>query len=154
MAKLKILFVCTGNINRSPAAEIIMKQMTNRYEVDSAGTTPKNNGKKTTTEMMGTLTRYGFEPEPIVAKQITEDLFNWADIILYMQQSHARKIRKLFYNRNMNKISPLYKYSKETLSNRKIEDPQFTKNHEKTFKQIFECVTNFLKENHVTDHSI
>ena len=66
MAK-KVLFVCTGDIDRSPTAEALLKTKEG-FDVRSAGT------------WIGAPTR------------ISEDLVDWADIILVMEEEHKEAI--------------------------------------------------------------
>ena len=66
----KILFVCTGNIDRSPTAESLFKGKTG-FDVQSAGTSTYANRK------------------------ISLQLIEWADIIFVMQDHHKKSITKL-----------------------------------------------------------
>jgi len=66
----RILFVCTGNIDRSPTAEYLLKAIKG-YSVLSAGT---------------------WEHAP---RRISQRLLDWADIIFAMEHSHKEAIMKL-----------------------------------------------------------
>ena len=68
---MKVLFICTANIERSPTGEDIFKDEP-RYEVKSAGT------------MIG----YAVNP-------LTLELVDWADIIFCMEEHHRRKVLRL-----------------------------------------------------------
>ena len=68
---MKILFVCTANIDRSPTAELIYSDRSD-LEVKSAG-----------------VSDYARTP-------VSLELVNWADIILCMEKKHKTKIKKLF----------------------------------------------------------
>ena len=68
---MKILFVCTANIDRSPTAEHIYSD-TSDLEVKSAG-----------------ISDYARTP-------ISLELIEWADVILCMEKKHKTKIEKLF----------------------------------------------------------
>ncbi len=59
--KTKLLFICSGNINRSPTAEALFKN-SERYEARSAGT------------------------NPLAVKQVNQELIGWADIIFVMSE--------------------------------------------------------------------
>jgi protein-tyrosine phosphatase len=139
---MNILFICTGNINRSAAAEIILKQLTDRCDVQSAAVTTTNNGRKTTKRMMQALEHYGFKSEPVKSNQITKEQFDWADIIFYMQPSHLKSLSSLFPLKDLSKAKPLVQYSTDKL--KKIEDPHFTGKHELVVNQIHQCLYNFL----------
>ncbi|MCL1836273.1 MAG: hypothetical protein FWG46_01865 [Treponema sp.] len=68
---MKILFVCSANIDRSPTAELIYSSKKN-LEVKSAG-----------------VSDYAMTP-------ITIELIQWADIILCMEKKHMHKIKKKY----------------------------------------------------------
>jgi len=67
VSKLKLLFVCTANINRSRTAEDLLKG-SDRYEVQSAGIKKHDQGKQV----------------------VTQELVDWADIIFVMDEDHDR----------------------------------------------------------------
>ena len=69
MAK-KVLFVCTANIDRSPTAEDLLRQL-NDFEVQSAGTWLH------------------------ARRRITEELINWADIVFVMERHHKEFLADL-----------------------------------------------------------
>lgn len=86
-----MLFVCTGNINRSPAAQIIMESLAPDYEVDSSCLNG-NEGNITRKRMREALGRNGFEYREIRSKMTTVELIEWADMACYMQPSHLEKL--------------------------------------------------------------
>ena len=59
----RVLFVCTGNMDRSPTAEALLKRM-GGYDVKSAGTLP------------------------YATRRISVDLIEWADLIFVMEEHH------------------------------------------------------------------
>jgi predicted protein tyrosine phosphatase len=67
MNKLKVLFVCTGNIDRSPTAEEIFRSYPG-VEAKSAGTSE------------------------LAPTRISKELVEWADLILVMEERHARSV--------------------------------------------------------------
>ncbi len=70
MKKRKILFVCTGNVDRSPTAEALFKNLPG-FEVKSAGTSI------------------------IAAVQLTKALINWADEIYVMEFKHQQIVLEM-----------------------------------------------------------
>ena len=100
MKKISILFVCLGNICRSPAAEAIFisllekKRLTDCFIVDSAGTGSWHIGKKADSRM-----RIAAERRDINilsrARQITSKDFEEFDYILTMDNSNFRNIKDL-----------------------------------------------------------
>lgn len=98
--KKKVLFVCLGNICRSPAAEGIFKHlveehgMENRIEVDSAGTSGYHDGQLPDKRMRyhGSLRGYKFDS---LSRKFTLEDYNDFDIILAMDDSNYHNILKL-----------------------------------------------------------
>ena len=76
---MKILFVCSANIDRSPTAELIYSERCD-LEVKSAG-----------------VSDYAMTP-------ISLELIQWADIILCMEKKHKQKIKKIFSGIVENKV--------------------------------------------------
>ena len=99
-SKYKILFVCLGNICRSPAAEGIMKKLIfdnklhNKIEVDSAGTSGWHTGELPDPRMRqhGARRDYNFNS---LSRKFTSDDFDRFDIILVMDDSNYHDIVRL-----------------------------------------------------------
>lgn len=95
--KYKILFVCLGNICRSPAAEGIMKEiirkkrLTNRIEVDSAGTAGYHIGELPDPRMRSHGAQRGYKFNTLSRKFCAND-FDDFDLILAMDDSNFNNI--------------------------------------------------------------
>ena len=93
----KILFVCLGNICRSPAAEGITKKilkdhgMENSIFVDSAGTSGWHQGKKADSRMKEYAKKRGVELESI-SRQLNEEDFENFDLIFCMDNSNYNDV--------------------------------------------------------------
>lgn len=96
----KILFVCLGNICRSPAAEIIFRQQVadegaaDDYLIDSAGTISHHQGSPPDPRMADALKRQGFTVSGQARKILPEDLENF-DLIVTMDESNLADVRAL-----------------------------------------------------------
>ncbi len=96
----RILFVCLGNICRSPAAEIIFrKQVTDSgrvedFEIDSAGTIGHHAGSPPDSRMAESLGRHGFLVEGRARQIRSADLENF-DLIVTMDETNLSDVRRL-----------------------------------------------------------
>lgn len=136
---MNILFICTGNLNRSPAAQTILKSLSRENKVFSAGT--HDVGKLITTlKMRNALKRAGYKYNPIYSKPVTKEMIKWADIILYMQPSHLTDLLK---------ITKSYKYINlaHFINKTEIHDPHYenAKAFDAAVKEIEMAIKNFLK---------
>ena len=116
---MKVLFLCHGNVNRSAAAEIILKQDYPHIEVKSAGL-KTTDGRITAKKMRDVLNNVGYKTEGIRSTAVTQELVDWADEIFYMDDANKKRF--------VDKFGDLPKAQK--LSNlipgvKKIPDPAF-----------------------------
>lgn len=126
---MNILFVCTGNINRSPASEIIYKSLNYRDNVTSAALTNKKS-LITSKRMREALEKAGYKYTEIRSKPVTKALIDWADTILYMQKSHLDQLVDRFGS------SHKYKNLASYIGKNKIHDPAFDGTQESVIKDI------------------
>lgn len=98
--KYKILFVCLGNICRSPAGEGIMKQiveknkLSDQIEVDSAGTSGYHDGDLPDSRMRSHGSRRGYKFDSLSRKFTVNDFDNF-DLIIAMDDSNYSNIMRL-----------------------------------------------------------
>lgn len=119
----KVLFVCTGNINRSPAAHTILRSMllgSTAVAVDSAGLSDYNAGKLTRRRMRDVLENKGYAYYPIWSKQVTREMIDSYDLIIYMSDVHERRLTERFGTSS--KYMPITEWSSGDVD--KIPDPQ------------------------------
>lgn len=98
--KIGVLFVCTGNICRSPTADGVFKNLVQQanleayFEVDSAGTHAEVGWPpdKRSTEM---AEKRGYSLEGITARQLVEADFERFDYLLAMDQGHQRYLQRM-----------------------------------------------------------
>lgn len=98
---MKVLFVCLGNICRSPTAEGVFRhklraaRLEERVQVDSAGTGDWHVGKAPDSRTRQTALRRGYDLSAQRARQVEAADFQRFDLILAMDQSNLRNLQAL-----------------------------------------------------------
>jgi protein-tyrosine phosphatase len=132
---MKVLFVCHGNINRSPSAEIVARQKFPEWQIKSCGLKTWA-GRITSKKMRETLNRRGYPTQGIRSTEITPELVAWADRIFYMDGGNERRFLEQFGA--MPKAQRLSDY---TASVNSIPDPTWCKDY-----TVHEQLVDLLEE--------
>ena len=146
MNKKRILFVCLGNICRSPAAEGIFQhlvnqqQLTDDFIIDSAAIGPWHVGDLPDARMRRCGTRHGYDFSTR-ARQLTSDDFARFDYIIGMDTANIRNLNRMLKNDPDGKV---YKFLSFTGSGRDIADPWYTGDFEATYRDVVEGCNGFL----------
>ena len=97
--RIRVLFVCTGNICRSPTAEGIFAHLVrergfaDRIIVDSAGTINEHEGEAPDSRTLRTARQYGVDLSQLRARQIRKDDYKQFHYIMAMDRDHLRLLR-------------------------------------------------------------
>jgi len=97
----KILTVCTGNICRSPSAEVILRDhlaaagLGDLVEVDSAGTADYHIGDPPSEPAMRLGALRGYDLKKLKARELRPSDFTEFDLILVMDRGHLRRLKTL-----------------------------------------------------------
>ena len=140
---IRILFVCHGNICRSPMAEYILKDMTARtgraaeFEIDSAAVSREEIGNPVYPPARRELERHGVPCGGHRARQVTMEDYRHFDRIYYMDKSNARFLDRLL-PRDPDKIRPLL--------SRDVADPWYTGDFTQTYEDLAEGCRKILEE--------
>lgn len=126
---MNILFVCTGNKFRSPAAEWFLSKhfRYKNYEAKSAGLSQKskfgNKISKTLKDGLENAVDYCIDFDAFRSQPVTSSLVKWADKIFYMQPSHKKALIERFNTpeRKLVFLGDLYPWHLT-----KIPDPAFS----------------------------
>ena len=139
----KILFVCHGNICRSPMAEFVMKDLVKQagrekeFIIASAAVSREEIGNPVYPPARRELAKHGIACDGHAAHQITRRELESYDRIYYMDRSNASYLRRLFGS-DAEKCQPLL--------SRDVADPWYTGDFEVTWKDILEGCQRILEE--------
>jgi protein-tyrosine phosphatase len=130
MQRRRILFVCLGNICRSPAAEIVFRQQaadagrSDEFHIDSAGTIGHHQGSPPDPRMSEALKRQGFTVSGRARKIETKDLETF-DLIVTMDESNLADVRGLDPGGKFHaKIRPFVSFCREH-DDLRVPDPYY-----------------------------
>ncbi|MCB9062760.1 MAG: low molecular weight phosphotyrosine protein phosphatase [Halobacteriovoraceae bacterium] len=142
---IKVLFVCLGNICRSPAAEAVFskivsdKNSDDKFSVDSAGTSGLHTGEKADARMREIAKKRGINITSISRKLSENDLFAF-DKIIAMDKSNIVNISKLSNFEDYSyKVSLLTDY-KQKMEFNEVPDPYY--GGEDGFELVLDIVTD------------
>ena len=154
---IKILFVCWGNICRSPMAEFIMKKMveeaglSDQFYIASAATSSEEIwngvGNPVYPPAKAELKKHGISCEGKRAVQLTKSDYDKYDFIIGMERMNMRYMLRIVGKDPEKKLSLLLDYTDDP---RDISDPWYTGEFGKTYRDIVEgCegLMEFLSEN-------
>ena len=139
---IRVLFVCHGNICRSPMAEYIFKALVKakglegRYHVESAAVSAEETGNPIYPPAKRCLSQHGIWFDPCKrARQVCRADYDRFDRIICMDASNLRLIRRFFPDDPEGKIHLLMSY---TGFGRDVADPWYTGDFEQTFQDLLE----------------
>ena len=143
---IKVVFVCHGNICRSPMAEFMFQDMVERrgvaseFYIRSAATSREEIGNPVHYRTQEKLAEIGISTDGKRAVQLTKKDCKEYDYILGMDSYNIRNIEKIAGG-PMEKIGRLLDFTEEP---RDIADPWYTGNFDRTFADIKEGLEAFL----------
>lgn len=144
---IKILFICHGNICRSPMAEFIMKYLvdqrglTNQFHIASAATSTEEIGSRVHHGTAAVLDRLGIDYSEKRARQMTKKDYQDYDMLIGMDDWNMR---------NMNRIAggdpdgKLYLLMDFTDRPGEVADPWYTRNFEVTYRDVMDGCEGLL----------
>lgn len=145
---IKILFVCHGNICRSPMAEFVMKDLVKKqglqdeFYIVSAATSREEIGNPVHYGTKNKLHTYGISVDGKCAIQMTKKDYEQYDYIVGMEQRNITNIFRIIGEDKEAKVCRLLDFSDRP---RDIADPWYTGDFDKTYEDVLEGCQALLK---------
>lgn len=144
---INVLFVCLGNICRSPMAEFVFRDMVKKrgladqFHIASAATSSEELGNPVHHGTTDKLKEYGISTKGKYAVQLKRRDYQAYDYILGMEYRNIRGIHRIIGSDPERKVFRLLDYTGQP---RDIADPWYTGNFDRTYDDIVEGCEGFL----------
>lgn len=145
------MFVCLGNICRSPMAEIILRDMAEKSErekefvIESSATSDENVwngiGAEVYPPAKRILSLHGLSAEGKRAVQLKKSDYEKYDLFICMDKYNVRNVQRIFGGDKKNKIRMLMDYTDRPGD---VSDPWYTGDFETAYKDIYEGCRGIL----------
>lgn len=146
---IKILFICHGNICRSPMAEFLLQDVVRKrglaaaFEIASAATSREELGNPVHYGTRNKLAQLGISVAGKTARQVIARDYRYFDLLLAMDGNNVRNLRRLLGEDTENKIHLLLDYTER--KGQSIADPWYTGDFDITYDDIMEGLEGLLK---------
>ena len=146
---IKILFVCHGNICRSPMGEFVMKDLVQKaglqtaFHIESAATSTEEIGNGIYPPARRKLTEHGISCSGKTARQLRRDDYPKWDYLVGMDEANRRNMNRICGGDPEGKISLLLDHTPRP---REVADPWYTGDFERTWQDVLEGCTALLEE--------
>lgn len=145
---IKIMFVCHGNICRSPMAEFVMRDivkkadLSDKIHIASSATSREEIGNPVHHGTRKKLAEYGLSVDGKTARQITKEDYNNYDYIIVMDSYNLHNLQRIIGSDTKNKVYMLLDFA----DGGDIADPWYTGNFDRTYDDILKgCKGLFAK---------
>ena len=144
---IRVMFVCLGNICRSPMAEVVFKNMVQargvakQFEIASAATSTEEIGNPVHPGTRKKLAEVGLSAGAKRAVQLRQEDYARSDYLLGMERSNLRAMERIAGGDPQHKMHRLLDFSDHP---RDIADPWYTGDFETTYRDICEGCQAFL----------
>ncbi len=149
---IKVLFVCHGNICRSPMAEFVLKDMVRRagiadeFEIASAATSSEELGNPVYPPARRKLAEHGIGCAGKTARRIRRDDYDEYDLLLGFDQANLRNMERCFGGDPEGKLHLMTEYvgAPDAI----IDDPWYTRDFDRAWEDIHACCLGLLNALH------
>ena len=137
---IKILFICHGNICRSPMAEFVLKDLVKKagledqFSIASAATSTEEIGNPVYPPARRKLAQHGISCEGKRARQLTRADYGAYDLLIGMDQANLRNMRRICGGDPEGKIHLLLEYADRP--GQEVADPWYTGDFEATWQDV------------------
>lgn len=137
----RILFVCHGNICRSPMAEFVMKDLVQKagladqFYIESAATSTEEIGNEVYPPAKRKLAEHGIGCKGKKARQMRDNDYSRFDLLIGMDEWNIRNMTRICGGDPEGKIHKLLDYTKRKGD---VADPWYTGNFEATWQDVTE----------------
>ena len=148
----KIMFVCHGNICRSPMAEFIFKKMVaergmaDKFLIRSSATSAEEIengvGKPVYPQARAELEKHGISPDGKQAVQLRRDDYDKYDLFIGMDSANIRNMHRILGGDPEKKIRKMMDYTSRPGD---VADPWYVGNFDVTYRDIYEACEGLLK---------
>ncbi len=144
----KVLFICHGNICRSPMAQYVFEDMVKKqgiadlFEIDSAATSREEIGNGVHHGTRRKLAKMGIPCGDHRARQVTKADYEYFDYLIIMDANNRRNLMRIIGSDPEHKVHGLLDFSEQP---RDIADPWYTGNFDVTYEDVVEGCRDFLQ---------
>lgn len=145
----RVLFVCHGNICRSPMAEFVMKDLVSKagldtaFYIESAAVSAEELGNPVYPPAKRELAAHGISCDGKTARQMTRADYDRFDYLVCMDQSNLRRMERICGGDPENKMSLLLEHTGRTAD---VADPWYTGDFSATWRDVLAGCTAFLEK--------
>ena len=144
---IKVLFICHGNICRSPMAEFVLKDIVKKrgigdeFEIASAATSTEEIGNPVYPPARRELAKHGISCSGKTARQVTWGDYVHYDLLLAMDNWNVRNLMRRVKNDPDGKVHLLMEYTDRP---REVADPWYTGDFKETWDDVVEGCEGLL----------